>query len=67
MNPLELKRNIFIYFLTKLYSFFSPPYFYGFAKHNKFNFGLAFIAAEVQGAIALLPRKRFARVASHPK
>lgn len=70
-----MERNVFIYFLTKLYSvfFFSFVFLwdpYEFAKDDKFNFDLAsmaLIAAEGQGAIALLPRKRFARVTSHPK
>lgn len=74
MSSLELKRNIFIYFVKKLCKFLSPTLFlwepYEFAKDNKFNFGMAFNAlnaAEVQGAIALLLRKCLARDSPQPK
>lgn len=78
MSSLELKRNIFICCVKKLCEFFLIIIFlplflwdpYEFAKDNKFNFGMAFNAlnaAEVQGAIELLPCKCLARDSPHLK
>jgi len=68
MSSLELKRNIFIYFVRKFHrNIYFSLFLWDpceFAKDNKFNFGMAFNAlntAEVQVAIALLPRKCLAR------